>query len=92
MPDRCDRRLCQWSEPRPRAGLQPPDIGVHHQLWGTYLGRGAGFRADTLETLIGRYAAGAAAPTRSFELRLLANRLYDLTVLGLWLEREGITT
>jgi len=38
------------------------------------------------------YAAGAAAPRRSFELRLLANRLYDLTVLGLWLEREGITT
>ena len=51
---------------------------------------GAGFRADTLESLIGRYAAGADVSGRSFELRLLANRLYDLTVLGLWLEREGI--
>ncbi len=51
---------------------------------------GAGFRADALEALIGTYGAGADSTARSFELRLLANRLYDLTVLGLWLEREGI--
>ena len=86
------------ARPSPKKGFSfPVDAWMQRGLGALWRDRGivpalagAGFRADALETLIGRYAAGANVPTRRFELRLLANRLYDLTVLGLWLEREGI--
>jgi asparagine synthase (glutamine-hydrolysing) len=86
------------ARPSPKKGFSfPVDAWMQRGLGALWRDRGivpalagAGFRADALEALIGRYAAGANVPSRRFELRLLANRLYDLTVLGLWLEREGI--
>ena len=87
------------AEPSPKKGFSfPIDAWMQRGLGDLWRDHGivaalasAGFSTIGLESLIGRYAAGAGTSARSFELRLLANRLYDLTLLGLWLDREGIS-
>ena len=83
--------------PSPKMGFTfPVDGWMQHGLADVWreagivrtLGR-LGFSHPELERLIRRYAAAGPAD-HDFAVRHLASRLYDLTLLGLWADRERI--
>jgi len=50
----------------------------------------AGFRPAALDELVDRYARMGEAGDQTCESRALAARLYDLALLGIWMDRCGI--
>jgi asparagine synthase (glutamine-hydrolysing) len=85
--------------PSPKRGFEFPldawmrrHAAVAWREWGlTNVLAGMGLQARTLERLVDVYEELEQSP-ESFESSTLARQLFDLMLLGVWVESEGITT
>jgi asparagine synthase (glutamine-hydrolysing) len=84
--------------PSPKRGFEfPLDAWMRHRAavawreWGlTTVLAGMGFQPRTLDRLVDAYERLGPSP-ESFESSTLARQLFDLMLVGVWVESEGIT-